>query len=224
LSSKGFTISVHKTATTDGLIVVVRDKKGATVKQMPLSEWSSNEKEYSSIYGQLPPPPPPPPSAPNAPGKPVPAIPAHNAPQTDLPVPAAPPVPPTPPTFSGVAIPEVAVTSADGKQMTFSSAIAPEGSFNPIRIKSTNEKEMETVLYILDGKRIKYTEVNSINPNDIQKINVLKGESAKTIYGDDGKNGAIIIETKKKAASSFNQPRIGEQLLLKKEKGADDGC
>jgi hypothetical protein len=58
-SAKGFLISIHKMVNADELLVVVKDKKGVTVKQIPLNEWNNNEKAFTNIYGQLPPPPPP---------------------------------------------------------------------------------------------------------------------------------------------------------------------
>ena len=39
--------------------------------------------------------------------------------------------------------------------------------------------------------------MNTIKPNDIQSINVLKGQSAET-YGEKGKNGVLLIITKPK--------------------------
>lgn len=56
----------------------------------------------------------------------------------------------------------------------------------------------EQPLFILDGKEIKETEIKGLNPNEIDNISVLKNESATATYGDKGKNGVIIITTKKK--------------------------
>lgn len=56
-------------------------------------------------------------------------------------------------------------------------------------------------LYILDGKEITKNEMNQIKPNDIQSVNVLKGESASSKYGDKGKNGVVEIITKEKGAA-----------------------
>lgn len=57
----------------------------------------------------------------------------------------------------------------------------------------------EQPLYILDGKEINYEELEKkLNPSEIDNISVLKNESATTTYGDKGKNGVIIITTKKK--------------------------
>jgi TonB-dependent SusC/RagA subfamily outer membrane receptor len=51
-------------------------------------------------------------------------------------------------------------------------------------------------LYILDGKELDPSSLKNIDPKQIKSINVLKGESAKTIYGEKGTNGIIEIELK----------------------------
>ncbi|GAB4032862.1 TonB family protein [Spirosoma jeollabukense] len=56
-------------------------------------------------------------------------------------------------------------------------------------------------LYIVDGVEIpKATPrpLDKVSPNDIENINVLKGESATSVYGEKGKDGVIVISTKKK--------------------------
>ena len=50
-------------------------------------------------------------------------------------------------------------------------------------------------LVLLDGK-ISNTDPNSIDPNQIESVNVLKGQAASDAYGRAGKNGVIIIKTK----------------------------
>ncbi len=61
----------------------------------------------------------------------------------------------------------------------------------------------ETPLYIVDGKEIK--NVNDISPNDIEKIDVLKGASAKALYGKKGEKGVVVITTKKKNNTSADK-------------------
>lgn len=51
-------------------------------------------------------------------------------------------------------------------------------------------------LFILDGKEIIKNELNNLDPNKIESINVIKDNSATTIYGEKGKNGVIIITSK----------------------------
>ena len=49
-------------------------------------------------------------------------------------------------------------------------------------------------IYIIDGIQ---GDINSLNPNDIASIDVLKDASSTAIYGISGANGVIIITTKK---------------------------
>lgn len=49
-------------------------------------------------------------------------------------------------------------------------------------------------LYIVDGEEVESAE--HLEPNDIESISVLKGESATSLYGDKGKNGVVLINTK----------------------------
>ncbi len=56
-------------------------------------------------------------------------------------------------------------------------------------------------LFVIDGFPVNNSGVgnplNTINPNDIESIDVLKDASATAIYGSRGSNGVIIITTKK---------------------------
>lgn len=62
---------------------------------------------------------------------------------------------------------------------------------------STAEKFDKDVLVILDGKEIPKEKMNEIDPKTIESISVLKDKSATDLYGDKGKNGVIIITSKK---------------------------
>jgi TonB-dependent starch-binding outer membrane protein SusC len=53
-------------------------------------------------------------------------------------------------------------------------------------------------LYIVDG--VPYGNLNSINPNDIERIDVLKDAASAAIYGSRGTNGVVIITTKRAKA------------------------
>lgn len=50
-------------------------------------------------------------------------------------------------------------------------------------------------LYIIDGKEA--TSIDALNPKDIESISILKDNSSTAIYGDKGKNGVVLIVTKK---------------------------
>ncbi len=52
-------------------------------------------------------------------------------------------------------------------------------------------------LYIVDG--IQYSNIEDINPADIQSMEVLKDASSTAIYGSRGANGVIIVTTKRGA-------------------------
>uniref|UniRef100_UPI00260C24F6 M56 family metallopeptidase n=1 Tax=uncultured Proteiniphilum sp. TaxID=497637 RepID=UPI00260C24F6 len=51
-------------------------------------------------------------------------------------------------------------------------------------------------LMIVDEKRITADEFKKIKPDDIESISVLKDKTAIDIYGDDAKDGVVIITTK----------------------------
>ncbi|WP_353959435.1 TonB family protein [Mucilaginibacter aquaedulcis] len=51
-------------------------------------------------------------------------------------------------------------------------------------------------LYVVDGKVLNSGDLSTINPDNIQSINVLKDKSATAIYGARGANGVIIVTTK----------------------------
>lgn len=52
-------------------------------------------------------------------------------------------------------------------------------------------------LVVLDGVPVSATYLNSINPNDIENVSILKGASASALYGNDASNGVMIVSTKK---------------------------
>ena len=52
-------------------------------------------------------------------------------------------------------------------------------------------------LVVLDGVPISATYLNSINPNDIESVTVLKGASAAALYGNEASNGVMVVSTKK---------------------------
>ncbi|WP_282135543.1 M56 family metallopeptidase [Seonamhaeicola maritimus] len=67
-------------------------------------------------------------------------------------------------------------------------------------IKLSNGKNQivgKNPLYIIDGKESTVEVSKDLLPDDIEKIEVLKDESAIKKYGDKGKNGVILITTKK---------------------------
>ena len=61
-------------------------------------------------------------------------------------------------------------------------------------------------LYVIDGVKMdKSFELNKIEPKDIESITVLKDASVASIYGDEGKNGVIVVTTKRTKGDSTDQ-------------------
>lgn len=57
-------------------------------------------------------------------------------------------------------------------------------------------------MFIVDGKVQTKADLNKINPNSIEKIEVLKNESATKLFGDAGKNGVVIVTSKAAAKAA----------------------
>ena len=55
----------------------------------------------------------------------------------------------------------------------------------------------ETPLVVVDDKTIDFEKMKDIDPKTIAKMDVLKDKAATDIYGEKGKNGVIVITTKK---------------------------
>ncbi len=58
-------------------------------------------------------------------------------------------------------------------------------------------------MLVLDGVPISLTYLSAINPNDILNVTILKSASATAIYGPDGANGALMVNTKKGSRSNY---------------------
>ena len=98
---------------------------------------------------------------------------------------------------------------AAGVQVLQSSGIAGSGA--RIRIRGTGSiTSGGDPLYVIDGIPItqdpfingseggqNYNPLSTINPNDIESIEILKDASAAAIYGSRGANGVVLITTKK---------------------------
>jgi TonB-dependent SusC/RagA subfamily outer membrane receptor len=66
-----------------------------------------------------------------------------------------------------------------------------------IKTKSKESKE-DNPLIVLDGKIITKGEMDNLSPHSIESVNVLKGKTATELYQEKGKDGVIVITTKKK--------------------------
>lgn len=66
-------------------------------------------------------------------------------------------------------------------------------NFRGIRSLTGNNQPM----LVIDGVPTPINLLSSLNPNDVQDVNLLKGASASAIYGSDGVNGVIVVRTKR---------------------------
>ena len=92
----------------------------------------------------------------------------------------------------------VSVTSASGQP----------GSKSMIRIRGIGTINSSEPLYIIDGMPTDQNGMESVNPNDIESIEVLKDAASGAIYGARAANGVILVTTKKgkigKAQINYN--------------------
>lgn len=96
---------------------------------------------------------------------------------------------------------------------------APGGN-TTIRIRGGNSLSGgNDALVVVDG--IQGVNISTINPNDIESVEVLKDASATAVYGSRGANGVILITTKKGASGkpviSYNLG-LGAQEIIHKLK------
>lgn len=69
-------------------------------------------------------------------------------------------------------------------------------------------------LFVIDGEVAAKDEMSGIKPEDIVAIDVLRNASATAIYGEKGKNGVVLIKTKKNLKIEFE---IGKEKSMSDE-------
>ncbi|MEN7547516.1 TonB-dependent receptor [Rapidithrix thailandica] len=77
--------------------------------------------------------------------------------------------------------------------VTISGSGAP-GTGAKVRIRGFGSFGSSDPLYVIDG--VPTTDVNYLNPQDIQSMQILKDATAASIYGSRAANGVVIITTK----------------------------
>src|SRR5690606_30781913 len=87
---------------------------------------------------------------------------------------------------------------------------AAEGGVNQLKGKATgihirgiptNENGKQPLI-VVDGKEMPTDySLNTVDPNNIESITVLKDEAGTTLYGDKAKDGVLIVTTKSNAGS-----------------------
>lgn len=207
-NNKGYIINVKDKK--GECLLVIKDKAGKEVKRLLLTEWNIASEKYKALYGEIPPPPPP--TAPKAPVSATESM-APLAPISPIaPVSTTAPIPPVPPTppIKNEQLNSVVVALKENQKAVDASLDGP-GSPNAVYMKGSIEVKgdlPDNVLYIIDGIIESKKVMNTLDPKSIESINVLKGQSATTLYGEKGKNGVIIITTKKGATIKKNEVQL----------------
>jgi len=95
--------------------------------------------------------------------------------------------------------------------LNFSQTSGVPGSSPAITIRgvaSLNQNNQP--LYVIDGIPYQNVDLGNINPNKIDKLEILKDASATALYGVRGANGVVVIKTKglsKKEIDLLNNPK-----------------
>lgn len=173
INGKGYLLSI---ADNEGeCVVIIKNNSNKILKAIALTEWNANEKEYIAKYGELPP---------------------------------APPAPPARP----------ASIEVEEKPLQGNGIVKPDGKTGvkevvvvgyPRKERVVEDKKQgewitlldgaEAPIYIVNGEIVESKWVKeSVKATDIESINILKGESATTKYGENAKHGAIEIKMKNK--------------------------
>ena len=94
------------------------------------------------------------------------------------------------------------------------------GEVGSIRIRGTRSISADQgPLYVVDGVPLQAGGIESINPRDIEAIDILKDASSTAIYGSRGANGVVLVTTKRgqegKMQLSYNGSMTFEKIVDK---------
>ncbi|MCD6597007.1 MAG: TonB-dependent receptor [Bacteroidales bacterium] len=102
------------------------------------------------------------------------------------------------------------------------------GQGGKVRIRGYGSFQNNSPLYVVDG--VPTTDINTINPDDVESMTVLKDAGAASVYGSRASNGVILVTTKKGKAGmtvNFNMyagtqnPGAGPSNMLSSTEFAD---
>ncbi|MBF0577966.1 M56 family metallopeptidase [Dysgonomonas sp. GY617] len=126
--------------------------------------------------------------------------------------------------FWASATPRYIFKSIEDNPYTQLSEVPAQDSIIHIGISTNNNEPLQVIgyatdsnntnvssdkaLYIIDGKESSHPTMKALDPKDIESVSVLKDKSATETYGSKGKNGVIIITTKKETSTPPTMLRI----------------
>lgn len=93
------------------------------------------------------------------------------------------------------------------------SMLNEDGSISRARILHMNSAygSKKSYLYVVDGKEVSREDYNRLKPEDFAAVTVMDVGPAKKAYGEKGRYGATIVETKQ--AGSENQQGQGDRVF-----------
>ncbi len=96
------------------------------------------------------------------------------------------------------------LTRTDKKQITVTRADKPDSisvseNMNISITENGRPLSMDSALYILNGKKILHGQINNISSDQIKSVTIFKGEQAVKKYGEEGKHGVVVIDTRDSA-------------------------
>ncbi len=94
---------------------------------------------------------------------------------------------------------------------------AEESTSNVIGLDPANQP-----LVIVDGKETPYEDIKKTSPDRIKSVSVLKDKTGTTVYGDKGKNGVILIETKDAISSKIQDINVSATASQEKQSAQRD--
>lgn len=78
------------------------------------------------------------------------------------------------------------------------------GEIGEIRIRGNRSlTASNSPLYVVDGVPLSAGGIETLNPRDIESIDILKDASSTAIYGSRGANGVVLVTTKRGKVGSF---------------------
>ncbi len=100
-------------------------------------------------------------------------------------------------------------TGLQGKVAGLNISSLNSGVFEDVKINLRGIRSLtgnNNPMLLLDGVPVGLGLLNTLNPNDVESINVLKGTSAAAVYGPDARNGVIVVTTK--SGTKGDKPEI----------------
>ena len=81
-----------------------------------------------------------------------------------------------------------------------------------IRLRCGGGSNAPQPIYVINGCMQSDYKIENVNPNDIESISILKNVSAIEKYGEQGKNGVIIITLKNKTTNTITKAEVSKPV------------